>query len=73
METSFVVLSLNVRSGLSEESWPLRGVSTVSLLLANLHSDENALLSYVSRMPKVYRKFGAEIMEIMVAEIKTNF
>ena len=68
-----MVLSLNVRRGLSEESWPLRGVFTVSLLLANLHSDENTLLSKVSRMAKVYRKFGAEIMEIMVAEINRSF
>ena len=43
------VLSLNVRMGLSEESWSLQGFHTVSLLLADVQLDKVLLFFSVKK------------------------
>ena len=59
METLFVALSLNVRRGVSEDIWPLRGLIMVLLVLANLHPDKVLLfLSLVKNVQRVLRIWG---------------
>ena len=59
METLFVALSLNVRRGVSEDIWPLRGFIMVLLVLANLHPDKVLLfLSLVKNVQRVLRIWG---------------
>ena len=58
METLFVVLSLNVRSGSSEEIWPLRGFFTVSLSHADLHPDKILLFLKYKNVRSVSKIWG---------------
>ena len=65
----FVVLSLNVQRGSSEEILPLWGFFTaVSLLLVDLHLIRYASFLGVKNV-RSGQKFGAKIVEIKVAEI----
>ena len=47
METLFVVLSLNVRRVSSEEIWPLGGIFTESLILADFYPANNIILLFL--------------------------
>ena len=70
MDTLFLVLSLNKRRGLSEESGLFK-FYTVSLLLGN-----STLIKYSSLLGvenvRRYWEIGVKIMEIKVAEINAT-
>ena len=66
METSFMVLSLNVRRESSKEIWLLRGFFTVSLILVNLHPATAVKYSPffgVNNLKSVSR-IGGKMMEV---------
>ena len=67
METLFVVLSLNVRRGSSEEIWPLGGFLKVLLPLTGLHPDKILLFLRCQKCQSV-----SKIMKIKVAKINVT-
>ena len=63
MDTLIVVLCTFPKrrsQGSSEEISPLRGIFTVLLILADLHL-ELKRSSFLSRISKVFREFGAKL------------
>ena len=72
METLFMVLSLNVQRGASEEIFALWGFFTVvSLLLADLHLIRCPSFVGVENV-RSGRKFGAKIVEIIIKVVEIN-
>ena len=71
METLFMVLSLNVQRGSSEEIFALWGFTAVSLLLADLHLIRCPSFVGVKNV-RSGRKFEAKIVEIIIKVAEIN-
>ena len=72
MKPLFMVLSLNVPRGSTEQIWPLGGFFTVSLLLVDFHLDKILLSLTCQECQKCVENLEPLIMEIKVAEININ-
>ena len=77
MKPLFMVLSLNVRRGSTEEIWPEKksksgGLFTVSLLLVDFHLDKIILFLTCEECHQCIENLQPLIMEIKAAETDVN-